>query len=236
MMRVPSLFFCTLMALCVVGMAASSFAEVTEVVISAETIRNFGKTSPKHTAFVRDADASNGLAFQFTGGGWRPLPPELIAWWEVEFWCDAGTYFIWARGKSDLSGGTDSFWLQFDDQLDTNDHTANPDWMGRGVGNWRDFAHPGVYKWSRRVIKWTTKDTGLHIVRSQARESPHFLDQLLLSQDREDKPRDIPWPTEFPRKDPRLAPREDPPAIPIKDWRVVGSKETLATIWGALKR
>lgn len=235
-MRLPSLLICVLVAPCVVGITFNSFAAVTEVVISAETIRDFGNRSPQNTAFVRDADASNGLAFNFTGGGARPMPLDPVAWWEVEFWCDAGTYFIWANGKSDFNNGTDSFWLQFDDQLDTDDHTANPDWRGRGLGNWRDFARAGIYKWGRMVVTWTTKDTGLHIVRAQARETPHFLDQLLISQDREDKPRDRPWPTEFPRKDPRIVPRENPPAVPIKDRRAVGSRETLATTWGALKK
>ena len=67
-MRVPSLLICTLMALCVVGMASNGFAAIEEVVISAETIKDFGETSPENTAFARDADASNGLAFQFIGG------------------------------------------------------------------------------------------------------------------------------------------------------------------------
>ena len=202
-MRSPSLLFCALMALCVISMAPNSFAAVTEVVISAETIRDFGTKSPQYTEFVQDTDASNGLAFKFTGGGTNPLRPDPEAWWELEFWCDAGTYFIWARGKSNFSTGTDSFWLQFDDQLDTDDHTANPDWRGHGVGNWLDFVRPGIYKWNKTVVTWRAKYTGLHIVRVQPREASHFIDQLLISQDQEDRPRDRPWPTEFPRKDPR---------------------------------
>ena len=235
-MRSPSLLLCASRALCVLGMTSSSFAAVTEVVISAETIRDFGETSAQYTDFVRDTDASNGLAFKFTGGGIIPLRPDPEAWWKLEFWCDAGTYFIWARGKSDFSTGTDSFWLQFDDQLDTDDHTANPDRRGRGVGNWRDFVRPGIYKWNKIVVKWRAKYTGLHIVRVHPRESPHFLDQLLISQDQEDRPRDRPWPTEFPRKDPRIAPREGPPVVPIRDRRAVGSRETLATTWGVQKK
>ena len=107
-MRAPSLLIYTLMALCVVGMASSSFAAITEVIISAETIKNFGETSAQNTAFVPDTNASNGLAFQFTGGATDPPVAEPTAWWQVEFWCEAGTYYIWARGKSDGDALTDA--------------------------------------------------------------------------------------------------------------------------------
>ena len=93
-MRAPSLLICTLMALCVGGITSSSVAAITEVVISAETIRDFGETSPQNIAFVQDADASNGLALQFIGGANNPPVANPTAWWEVEFWCEAGTYFI----------------------------------------------------------------------------------------------------------------------------------------------
>ena len=221
-MRAPSLLICTLMALCVVGIGSSSFAAITEVVISAETIRDFGETSPQNTAFVQDADASNGLAFQFIGGANFSLVANPTAWWEVEFWCEAGTYHIWARGKSDGNVGTDSFWLQFDDQIGTTDHTADPDFTFRGLGNWRDVVDAGIYKWLSQgtppltVVEWKAKESGLHRVRAQPRQHPHFLDQLLLSQDQDEQPDDDPWPTEFPRKDPR-------------------AMETLATTWDALK-
>ena len=224
-MKTPSLLICTLMALGTVGMAASSLAAITEVVISAETIRDFGKTSPQNTAFVQDADASNGLAFQFTGGGHNPPLVHPTAWWEVEFWCEAGTYYIWARGKSDSTTGTNSFWLQFDDQIDTENHTADPDFMGRGLGNWRDVFDAGIYKWLSQgvppltIVEWEAKERGLHTIRSQPRQHPHSLDQLLLSQDQDELPDDDPWPTEFPRKDPRA----------------VESKGKLATTWGILK-
>ena len=221
-MRAPSLLICTLMALCVVGIASSSFAAITEVVISAETIRDFGETSPQNTAFVQDPDASNGLAFQFIGGANNPPVANPTAWWEVEFWCEAGTYYIWARGKSDGNTATESFWLQFDDQIGTTDHTADPDFMGRGLGNWRDVFDAGIYKWLSQgvppltVVEWKAKESGLHRVRAQPRQQPHFLDQLLFSQDQDEQPDDDPWPTEFPRKDPR-------------------AMETLATTWDALK-
>ena len=224
-MRAPSLLICTLMALCVVGIASNSFAAITEVVISAETIRDFGETSPQNTAFVQDADASNGLAFQFIGGANFSLVANPTAWWEVEFWCEAGTYHIWARGKSDGNVGTDSFWLQFDDQIGTTEHTADLDFMFRGLGNWRDVVDAGIYKWLSQgtppltVVEWKAKESGLHRVRAQPRQQPHFLDQLLLSQDQDEQPDDDPWPTEFPRKDPRA----------------IESEGTLATTWDALK-
>ena len=224
-MRVPSLLICTLMALCVIGMASNGFAAIEEVVISAETIRDFGETSPENTAFARDADASNGLAFQFIGGAVNPPIAEPPAWWEVEFWCEAGTYFVYARGKSDGDTGTDAFWLQFDNQIGTTEHTADPDFLGRGLGNWRDVFDAGIYKWISQgvppetTVEWEAKERGLHRVRSSPRQQPHNLDQLLLSQEQDEKPDDDPWPTEFPRKDPRA----------------VESKGKLATTWGILK-
>ena len=180
----------------------------TEVVISAETIRDFGKTSSENIAFVRDADASNGLAFQFIGGASARPVANPTAWWEVEFWCEAGTYYIWARGKSDGDTGTESFWLQFDDQIGTTDHTADPDFMGRGLGNWRETFHAGIYNWVSQgvppltVVMWTTNRTGLHRVRAQPRQNPHYLDQLLISQHQNQQPGNTAWPTEFPRRDP----------------------------------
>ena len=214
-MRAPSLLIYTLMALCVVGMASSSFAAITEVIISAETIKNFGETSAQNTAFVPDTNASNGLAFQFIGGANNPPVAEPTAWWEVEFWCEAGTYYIWARGKSDGDVGTESFWLQFDNQIGTLEHTADPDFLGRGLGNWRDVYDAGIYKWvsqgtpPQTVVEWTAKESGLHRVRAQPRQSPHFLDQLLISQHQDERPFDEPWPTEFPRKDPHTVESND---------------------------
>ena len=225
-MRAPSLLICTLMAICVLGMASSSSAAITEVVISAETIKDFGETSPENTAFARDADASNGLAFQFIGGAVNPPVENPEAWWEVEFWCDEGTYYIWARGKSDGNTGTDAFWLQFNDQIGSTNHTADPDFLGRGLGNWRDVFDAGIYKWISQgvppetVVEWEAKERGLHKVRSSPRQAPHSLDQLLMSQDQDERPDDDPWETEFPRKDPRS----------------VESKGKLATTWGILKR
>ena len=224
-MKAPSLFICTIMALCVIGMASSSFAVIDEVVISAETIKNFGEISPENTGFARDADASNGLAFQWSGGAANPPVEKPTAWFKVEFWCEAGTYFIWVRGKTDGNTGTDALWLQFDDQIGTLEHTADPDFLGRGLGNWGDVFDPGTYKWISQgvppetVVEWEAKERGLHTMLSQPRQVPHFIDQILLSQDQDERPDDDPWETEFPRKDPRA----------------VESKGKLATTWGILK-
>ena len=173
-----------------------------------KTIRDFGKTSSENIAFVRDADASNGLAFQFIGGASAPPVANPTAWWEVEFWCEAGTYYIWARGKSDGDTGTEAFWLQFDDQIGTTDHTADPEFMGRGLGNWRESVDAGIYSWASqgvpplKVVMWTTNRTGLHRVRAQPRQVPHYLDQLLISKHQNQQPGNTAWPTEFPRRDP----------------------------------
>ena len=45
-------------------------------------------------------------------------------------------------------------------------------------------------------------------VRAQARQAPHYLDQLLISQHQSEQPADTAWPTEFPRRDPRIATNE----------------------------
>ena len=81
--------------------------------------------------------------------------------------------------------------------------------MDRGLGNWRDVFDAGIYKWISQgvppltVVKWTAKEDGLHRVRAQPRQAPHFLDQLLISQHQDERPVDHAWPTEFPRRDPR---------------------------------
>ena len=210
----PKQFFrSTLFLLIYLTLPVAATAQ-TEVVISAETIRDFGKTSSENIAFVRDADASNGLAFQFIGGANNPLVANPTAWWEVEFWCEAGTYYIWARGKSDGDTGTEAFWLQFDDQIGTTDHTADPEFMGWGLGNWRETFDAGIYGWASqgvpplKVVMWTTNRTGLHRIRAQPRQTPHYLDQLLISQHQNQQPGNTAWPTEFPRRDPVPAQRK----------------------------
>ena len=223
-MRARSLLLCTLMALCI-GITSNGFAAIEEVVISAETIQNFGEISPENTGFARDADASNGLAFQWTGGAANPPVENPTAWFTVEFFCEAGDYFVWVRGMTDGNTGTDALWLQFDDQIGTLNHTADPDFLGRGLGNWGDVFDPGTYKWISQgvppetVVEWEAKERGLHTMLSQPRQVPHFIDQILLSQEQDERPDDEAWETEFPRKDPRSVDR----------------KGKLATTWGILK-
>jgi len=197
-----------------------------EIVISAETVRDFGEMSPENIEIVEDADASNGLALKWTGGGNIPAVAEPTAWFKAEFLAEAAEYFIWIRCKTDSDDQTDSNWMQFDDQIGTDQHTADKDAPERGLGNWRDVFDAGVYKWASQdvpppsVVSVKFKEPGLHTLRMQPRQVPHFIDQVLLSQDQDERPEDDPWPWD-PTRDPRVFP--------------VDPREKLATTWGKVK-
>ncbi|MBM3237840.1 hypothetical protein FJZ31_16245, partial [Candidatus Poribacteria bacterium] len=99
-----------------IGMALPDAAVgVTNIVISAETVRDFGEMSPENIGIVKDKDASNGLVLGWTGGANNPAIAAPTAWFKVEFFADAVEYFIWVRVKSAGDTSTDSLWFQFDD-------------------------------------------------------------------------------------------------------------------------
>ncbi|MBI1924580.1 hypothetical protein HYR99_10045 [Candidatus Poribacteria bacterium] len=204
----------------------NAIAKITDIVISAETVKNFGEMSPKTVEIVPDPKASNGLALKWVSGANNPPVPNPTAWFKVEFRADAAEYFIWIRGKSDGDTGTDALWLQFDDQIGTDKHTAFPGAEGRGLGNWRDVFDAGVYKWGSQevpppgVVSVKFNKAGLHTLLAQPRQVPHFIDQIWLSQDQDDRPPDdnpVKW-------DPR------------KDLRPVDPKGKIAITWGKLKQ
>jgi hypothetical protein len=214
----------------------------TDIVISAETVRDFGKMSPANVEIVDDPDASNGLAIEFTGGANNPPIPEPTAWFEVEFKAEAAEYFVWMRGKSNGDTSTDADWFQFDDQIGTANHTADPNALARGIGNWRDVFPAGVWIWSSQEVPPPTIVTvkfakaGLHKLKVQPRQVPHRIDQIWFSQDQDERPEDDPvdW---DPAIDPRLdlAPI-DGGGVPVGDPRPVDSRGKLTTTWGRLKQ
>jgi hypothetical protein len=204
----------------------------TNRVISAETIRDFGDMSPENVEIVEDPDASNGLAFYWVGGavGEADLgnPEKVVAWFRVKFMAEAAEYFIWIRGRTAPDGdtGVDSLWVQFDDQIGTGQHTADKDAPSRGLGNWRDVFDAGVYAWGSQevppptVVSVKFKEKGIHEMLMTPRQAPHFIDQVLLSQDQDEYPDDEPWDWD-PKKDPTFYP--------------VDLQGKLTTTWGRLK-
>jgi len=204
----------------------------TNIVISAETVRDFGEMSEENVEIVEDADASNGFAIHWTGGAVAEAdlgnPEKVVAWFKVEFFADAAEYFIWIRGRTAPDGdtGVDSVWVQFDNQIGTGQHTADKDAPSRGLGNWRDVFDAGIYKWGSQevppqsVVSVKFKEKGLHTILMTPRQVPHFIDQVLLSQDQDEYPDDEPWEWDATR-DPKVYP--------------VDRQGKLTTTWGMLK-
>jgi hypothetical protein len=220
------LLICTILLFSVGMVLPDAVVGVTNIVISAETVRDFGEMSPENIGIVEDEDASNGLALGWTGGASNPAVAAPTAWFKVEFFADAAEYFIWVRARSDGDTSTDSLWFQFDDQIGTDKNTADKDAPDRGLGNWRDVFDAGVYVWASQdvppptVVSVKFQERGLHTLLVQPRQVPHFIDQVLLSKDQDERPDDEPWPWN-PARDPRVLPVE--------------SRGKLATTWASLK-
>lgn len=105
---------------------------------------------------------------------------------EFEFQADPGTYTIWVRGKNlDNSVTSDSFWMQFDDDIGTANVGAS--YRNQyGFGNWLDEFPPDVYVWSGgrpqdAPLTITFDKAGKHRLRIQTRHGKHYLDQIWLS-------------------------------------------------------
>jgi hypothetical protein len=232
-MKIQILLICMFLSFCVVIVLPNAVMGQTNIVISAETVRDFGEMSEENVEIVEDEAASNGLAIHFTGGAVAVAdlgnPEKVVAWFKVEFFADAAEYFIWIRARTadDADTSVDSDWLQFDDQIGTGQHTADKDAPDRGLGNWRDVFDAGVYAWGSQevppasVVSVKFKERGLHTMLMTPRQAPHFIDQILLSQDQDEYPDDEPWAWN-PAKDPRVYPVE--------------LKDKLTTSWGRLKK
>ena len=196
----------------------------TNIVISAETIRDFGEMSQENIRIVKDHEASHGLALEFTGGDNIPAVAEPTVWFRIEFLADAAEYFVWIRAKTDGDTLTDSTWIQFDDQIGTDQHTADKIAPERGLGNWRDAFDEGVYVWASQdapppsVVSVEFEEQGLHTLLMQPRQVPHFIDQVLLSQEQDERPKDEPWPWN-----------------PARNPHAVAQQGKLATTWSSIK-
>ncbi|MCH8296084.1 hypothetical protein IH992_33825 [Candidatus Poribacteria bacterium] len=223
-MRTQSLRWSAVLLLFVGMTIPNAMAAITDIVISAETIRDFGEMSEQNIEIVEDDETSNGLALHWTGGANNPPIAEPTAWFKVEFLADAAEYFIWIRAKHNGDTGTDAVWAQFDDQIGTLEHTADPAAPGRGLGNWADHLEANVYDWGSQevppetVVSVKFKDAGVHALLMQPRQVPHHIDQIWLSQDQDERPESDPvdWDA-------------------TKDPLSVDYRGKLTTTWGQLK-
>ena len=202
--------------------------DIPEIIISPEMVKAFGNMSAE-VGIVADAEASNGKALRWEDFAVANNPPieQPTAYFEIEFMADAAEYFIWIRGKCDGNTGTDALFFQFDDQIGTLKHTADKDAPGRGLGNWRDHFDAGVYKWGSQEVPPPTVVTvkfnkkGLHKLRVQPRQVPHNIDQILLSQDQDERPEDDPMDADI---------GKDPSAVE-KEGKLGATWGTLKEVW-----
>ena len=168
-------------------------AEIRNVVVGAEHFRDFGEISPANVEIVDNDDAWHGLAVDVTGGvvGAGKLPPQAKpdAWARIEIVADAGEYYLWIRGKS-INPDSDSVWIQFDDEIGTDDHQA-PD---IGFANWWD-TQGDKFAWCSDQTTGTTvtfDKVGKHEMLMQPRQAPYIFDQIWLSMDQKAHPDDDP--------------------------------------------
>ncbi len=168
------------------------------LVLSAEVVLDFRSitTMTKDgVVIVDDPDASLGKAIEFQSGANNPLSANPTVYFEMEFTAPAGLYYIWVRAKSDGDTGTDSMWIQFDDEIGTDKGNRFP---ARGIGNWLDVFPAGKYVWaSNEVIppdgptveSFTFEKGGKHKLRTQPRQVPHRIDQIWLSTTQKERPK-----------------------------------------------
>lgn len=163
-----------------------------EVVLDFRSITTMTKDG---VAIVDDADASLGKAIELQSGANNPLVANPTVYFEMEFTAPAGLYYIWVRAKSDGDTGTDSMWIQFDDEIGTDKGNRFPQ---RGIGNWLDVFPAGKYVWaSNEVIppdgptveSFTFEKEGKHRLRTQPRQVPHRIDQIWLSTTQKERPK-----------------------------------------------
>lgn len=148
---------------------------------SKDIVLNSKSISSKSSAgvqIVHDNDASMGQAIEFSSGANMKAKPRPDVYVEVRFSAPEGLYNIWLRGKCDSDGYADSVWLQVDDQIGTQTKSIR-------AGNWIDVHPAGAYGWagdSENPVTIKLMHNGEHTIRIQPRQSPHRIDQILLSQ------------------------------------------------------
>lgn len=175
-----------------------AFSAIPEIVVDAnDVVKIVGDCK-----IVEDNDASIGKALEMTGAANNPLVADPSSYVELEFYADAGVeYYIWVRGKS-TSASCDSSWIQFDDEIETDKLGVNNPAGCGGFGNWLDGLAPNQYDWSSKTpveppVTVTFQRTGKHKMRIQARQVPHWIDQIWLSTTQTTRPTD-PAPMEKP--------------------------------------
>jgi glucan biosynthesis protein C len=144
-----------------------------DILLNSKAISN---RSPTGVHVVND-EGSIGHAIEFTSGANRSAEPNPKVFVEMHFSAPAGRYWIWLRGKSDVSNMADSVWLQVDDWIGTRTGDLR-------MGNWLDIYPVGVYAWagdSDTPIAIELQYAGDHTIRIQPRQTPHRIDQIWLS-------------------------------------------------------
>jgi len=146
-----------------------------DILLNAESITD---RSSAGVRVVRDAAASTGRAIEFSSGANQQAQSLPEVYIEMQFSAEAGRYFVWLRGKSDINSGyTDSVWLQVDDQIGTSTRSVR-------LGNWLDVHPAGVYGWAGDTddpVAIELVHSGNHRIRIQPRQTPHRIDQIWLS-------------------------------------------------------
>lgn len=146
-----------------------------DIVLNAESIT---EQSPTGVKVVNDSEASIGKAIELESGATSSVKCSPQVYFEARFAAAAGRYFAWIRGKSDTdSEMTDSFWMQVDNQIGTNQGSVH-------LGNWNTFQPVGVYAWGSDVqvpVEVVLHHSGSHTVLVQPRQVPHRIDQIWLS-------------------------------------------------------
>ena len=145
-----------------------------DIVLDCEAITERSSTGVQ---VVAEEDASIGQAIEFQSGANQHVEPRPLVYVEMKFSAPAGRYTVWLRGKSDMDNGyTDSIWLQVDDQIGSR--------RGIRLGNWLDIHPAGVYGWASDMddpVAIELRRAGEHRIRIQPRQTPHKIDQILLS-------------------------------------------------------
>jgi len=146
-----------------------------DILLNSESITARSSTGVR---VVNDEQASIGQAIEFFSGANQRVESQPKVYVEMRFSAQAGRYFVWLRGKSDINSGyTDSVWLQVDDQIGTSNRSVR-------LRNWLDIHPPGGYGWAGDNDDPITIEltySGDHKIRIQPRQTPHRIDQIWLS-------------------------------------------------------
>jgi len=171
---------------------------------------------------VEDKEASIGKCLEMAGVGNNPLIADPSSYIEAEFYADAGVkYYIWVRGKS-ASSSNDSSWMQFDGEIGTAELGVNNPAGCGGFGNWLDGLAANQYDWSSKTpgeppITVTFQKSGKHRMRLQARQTPHWIDQVWLSTTQKERPL-------------------DPASVKKPAFLALEPKRDFITTWGSIKK